>query len=391
MEEVAMSEQKKEKKPRRARGTGSIFKLRKDDDRGVWWISYRGPDGKRVKESTGDTRIGVAQRLLLKRTGAVKHNLPIVKKAEQLTFDQAAQAALDYYATNKPRSLKGATIKIEKHLRPFFRGRRMAGVAKSDIDKYIKHRRDEGIVNRKGERVSDVSNAQINRELQLLKRIFNLAIEDGRLPVRAKFIKLLPESAPRSGFFEREQLDAVLKHLPTEIQHVVQFAYVTGWRIASEVLPLEWRQVDMQAGEVRLDAGTTKNGDGRVFPMTADLRRVLELRQAERDRVKKAGHITPLVFFREVAEGRGGEKKPQQIVTFAKAWKLACRQAGCPGRIPHDLRRTAVRNLVRAGVPERVAMKLTGHKTPSVFARYDIISGSDLTDAAARLNAASGQ
>lgn len=89
-----------------------------------------------------------------------------------------------------------------------------------------------------------------------------------------------------------------------------------------------------------------------------------------------------------VAEGRGGDKKPRVIVSFTKAFKTACRKAGCPGRIPHDLRRTAVRNLVRAGVPQTVAMKLTGHKTDSVFRRYDIVSPDDLRVAAERLNAA---
>jgi integrase len=89
-------------------------------------------------------------------------------------------------------------------------------------------------------------------------------------------IPLLRESSARSGFFESAQLASVLAHLPAEIQPVIRFAAITGWRIASEVLPLEWRQVDFAAGEVRLDAGTTKNGDGRVFPMTAALRKVLK-------------------------------------------------------------------------------------------------------------------
>ena len=87
---------------------------------------------------------------------------------------------------------------------------------------------------------------------------------------------MLQERNTRVGFFEPEQLDAVLAHLPEEIQPVIEFAAITGWRIASEVLPLEWRQVDMTAGEVRLDAHTTKNGEGRVFPFTDGSARAAE-------------------------------------------------------------------------------------------------------------------
>jgi integrase len=159
-----------------------------------------------------------------------------------------------------------------------------------------------------------------------------------------------------------------------------------GWRITSEVLPLQWRHVDLKAGEVRLDPGTTKNSEGRVFKLTSELRRVLEKQKAEHDRLKKAGKLCPWVFFRMVAEKRGGEKQPQRIIAFNKAWANACVAVGCPGRIPHDLRRSAVRNMVRAGIPERVAMKLTGHKTRSVFERYNIVSDGDLSSAATLLD-----
>jgi hypothetical protein len=79
--------------------------------------------------------------------------------------------------------------------------------------------------------------------------------------------------------------------------------------------------------------------------------------------------------------------KGKRITTFIKAFRPACTKAGCPGRIPHDLRPTAVRNLVRAGIPERVAMQMTGHKTRSVFERYNIVSECDLVKAAKKLNA----
>jgi len=152
-------------------------------------------------------------------------------------------------------------------------------------------------------------------------------------------------------------------HLPGPVRPVITFAYITGWRIAPEVLSLEWRQVDFKAGEIRLDPETTKNRDGRVFPMTDDLRALLSKLHAENEVRRKAGQIAPWVFVRMVAKGRGGEKKPKPIEAFTTAWKAACIAAGCPGRIPHDFRRTAIRNMVRRGVPERVAMQLAGHKT----------------------------
>lgn len=157
---------------------------------------------------------------------------------------------------------------------------------------------------------------------------------------------------------------------------IVEFAYITGWRTPSEILPLEWRQIDMKASEVRLEVGTTENGDGRLFPITKALRRVLEAQQEVATALRTDGKIVPFVFcYTE------GTKAGHRITEsgFNKAWRGARISAGCPGRIPHDFRRTAVRNLVRAGVPERVAMQLTGHKTRSVFERDNIVSPQRLS------------
>lgn len=104
--------------------------------------------------------------------------------------------------------------------------------------------------------------------------------------------------------------------------------------------------------------------------------------------MKKKVTVQPWVFWRMVAEGRG-EKKPQPIVSLNKAWKAACRAPGYSGRIPDDMRRSAVRNLVRAWIFERVAMMMTGHKKRSLFERCNITSPGDLRDAARLLDVAS--
>ena len=146
---------------------------------------------------------------------------------------------------------------------------------------------------------------------------------------------------------------------------------------------MEWSRVDFETGDVRLQKGTTKNGEARVFPLTTALRRLLEAQHVKHEALKKAGEICPLVFWRMVAEKRGGVKKPKVIGSFKTAWRNACRAAGCPGKLVHDLRRTAVRNLDRAGISRTVGMDLVGHKTEAIYNRYDITSDIDRRDAAA--------
>jgi integrase len=282
---------------------------------------------------------------------------------------------INYHKANG-RDTKKLEGRIAKHLTPYFQRRKMTDINGAVVNAYIARRLEK-----------KAKTATVNRELAWLKHMFTLAMRAGKLMTRPH-IALLEENNARQGFFERDHYLAVLKHLPEELRPVVTFAYITGWRVKSEVLPLEWSQVDFKAGEVRLEPGTTKNGEGRTFPFTRELRTLLEAQQAERERLKKRGKIVPWVFFRMVALGRRGPLRPKPIISFGKAFKTACRKAGCPGRILHDFRRTAVRNLERAGVPRSVAMKLTGHRTESVYRRYAIADDRDLRVAVERLDAA---
>jgi len=340
-------------------------------DQGPWWIRYT-VDGRRQCTSSESEKKADAKRLLQAREGDIAKGLPLPTDAGPLAFDEAAEDLLTDYRLNQRRSLRTITLRIRKHLWPFFAGRRMARITTGLVRQFVVRRQAAG-----------ASNATINRDLIALKRMFALAVQAGGVLTRP-YIPLLTEQNVRTGFFEREQFERVQQHLPAYLQGIAAFAYITGWRTPSEILPLEWRQVDLHAGEVRLDPGRTKNGEGRVFPFTRDLRRVLEGQQAMADDLTR----TRGLIARHVFCHTGGKKAGQRITDsgYTHAWRKARAAAGCPGRIPHDFRRTAVRNLVRAGVPERVAMVLSGHKTRAVFERYNITSPTDLRDAAERLD-----
>ena len=286
----------------------------------------------------------------------------------RLTFCAAVRDVLDDYRINRKRSLVDVERHVRLHLAPFFRGRRMAAITTTDIRGYVIRRQDEG-----------ARNATINRELSVLKRAFMLAIAAGALPSRPH-IALLREDNVRRGFFERDEFGAVCRRLPPDLADLVTFLHSTGWRWRSEAAQLRWTNVAFDVGEVRLDPGTTKTGEGRVFPFTAELRALLERRRAvTRERERELGHALAHVFTR--ANG-------DPTRSFNKAWATACRAAGVPGRVLHDFRRTAVRNLVRAGVPERVAMQLVGWKSRQMLDRYHIVNASDLLDAARKLDGA---
>jgi len=259
---------------------------------------------------------------------------------------------------NHRRSLADVERHVRLHLAPFFGRRRLATIATGDVRRYVVHRQHEG-----------AKNATINRELSVLKRAFTLAVAAGSVATRPH-VALLRENNVRRGFFERAEFEAVRRRLPGDLADFVTFLHVTGWRWRSEAARLRWTDVDFDAGEVRLDPGTTKTGEGRVFPFTAELRTLLERRRA---------HVGDHVFTRATGA---------PIRSFNKAWATACRAAGVPGRVLHDFRRTAVRNLLRAGVAERVAMQMVGWKSRQMLDRYHIISTGDLVEAARKLDAA---
>ena len=336
----------------------------------VWWVRYY-RNGRRHEESSHSTKKGDAERLLKQREGAVANGEPVSAAVGRLRFDAAVEDVLTDYRTNGKRSAGHVERRIRLHLAPFFGGRRMAAITTADVRTYTAQRQGAG-----------APNATINRELAILKRAFRLAEQAGTVMHRPH-IPMLREDNVRQGFFERDEFEAVREHLPPELRGVVTFAYLTGWRVPSEVLTLEWGQVDRHAKTVRLEPGTTKNSEGRTLPydLLPELVEVIEAAWSERQRLAGLGTICPYVFHRA----------GQPIRSYRKAWATACERAGVPGRLMHDFRRTAVRNLVRAGVPDTVAMKVTGHKTRSVFDRYNVTSEADVREAVGKLATAAGK
>ena len=219
----------------------------------VYWIKYR-RNGRSYYESAhlrvSDENRKAAARLLKEREGDIAKGVPITSKVGQLRWEEAIADLINHHKMNK-RDTKKLEARIANHLTPVFRKRRLSDIATSDLTAYAVKRQAE-----------KASNGTINRELALVRRAYTLARRAGKL-LHVPHVPMLKEANPRSGFFDDDQVATVIGHLPTHLKPVVRFGYITGWRV-SEVLKLEWRQVDMKAGEVRLDPGTTKNREGRV-------------------------------------------------------------------------------------------------------------------------------
>jgi integrase len=317
----------------------------------VWWIKYS-DHGKPIAESSGYTSRADAKRLLKNREGEIASG-----KRPGVFFDKVSlNSLLDDFLTdfrvNGKKSMDRAERSVGK-LKEFFGNRRAPEITTDLIRRYIEKRQKD-----------EAAAATINLELAAMKRSFNLGNQNTPPKVaRVPYIPMLKLDNVRKGFFEHEGFLKLREVLPIHLKAPVTFAYFTGWR-KEEVFGLTWDRVDLKERVVRLDPGTTKNNEGRTIYLTPE---ILDTIKAINRRLG-----CPYVFNRN---GR-------RITDFRKAWAAACKAVGLDGMLFHDLRRSGVRNMVRAGIPERVAMLLSGHKTRSVFDRYNIVSGDDLKQAA---------
>jgi integrase len=283
-----------------------------------------------------------------------------------LRFEDLAAFVTDDQTMMHRRSLRSLPSRMV-HLRRFFGALTVGQITGDRVARFIVELQGLGY-----------ANASINVMLAILKRGFALAVRSKKLrPEDVPFMPHLVEHNARSGFFELADFKAVMAHVPGYLEAFLWCCYLTGWRPQAELLTRQWRHVDFTAGWLRLDPGETKNFEGREFPLIPELRAVLERQRVRCDDLeRKLGRVIPWLFFMDWGT---------RVTNYQNAWVVARAKVGMPHRIVYDLRRTAIRNLERAGVPRSAAMALVGHRTQSVYQRYAIVDDAMLKEAGAKI------
>lgn len=318
-----------------------------------WFARFR-IDGKLHRETTHTPDHDLALAFLRRRLDEAARGR-YVEVQERITFEEMRQLLLENYRFKANRTDPGPHV---KRLAEAFGHLNGEDITEERIKAYGRKRLD----------TDGVARATLRRELAVLKRMLRLA--SPRLP-RVPLVDLPRVDNARQGFFEEEHLQAVLPHLPPHARHLVEFLYLTGWR-SSEAFRLQWSDVDWDRQTVLLR--DSKNREPRLFPFRHHPRLEAVLRR-QRDEVsvweRRRARLCASVFH----------WNGHPIKKLRRSWKRACAAAGMPDRLLHDFRRTAVRNLIRAGVQQAIAMKITGHKTGSIFRRYLIVDEELLAQA----------
>ncbi len=352
------------------RGQGRVFKRG-----GVCWIAYY-HRGKEKRESVGSDKESEARRMLRERLRTAGTTAFTDPKVERVTFDELAEAYLRDYRINERRSLRDAQRSVCQ-LKTMFTGMRACDIDTDRVETYKDVRLAEH-----GPAGAPIQPATVNRELAALRRMFSIACKTRRGFRHRPHIAMLAENNAREGFADPALFDAIvgeLRALDADVADVAEFAYGAAWR-RGEVLTLkwsdvEWRGADHSAAVIRLRRAQSKNKQPRVLPLSDKLLAIVQHRWTLR-------RLDCLYLFH-----RAG----RPIRDFRTSWRKACKAAGVVagrgGLVFHDLRRSGVRNMRRAGIPEGVAMKISGHRTRAVFDRYNIVSEDDIAEAVERVSA----
>jgi integrase len=349
------------------RGDGRVFQYRNADGTlksARWWIAFF-VDGKERRESAGDTEKEAA-KLLRKRLGEHAAGTITDPEERRLTVDEL----LDSYVAELKKQEKKSVPDTESHLthiRAAFGSRRVLSVTLKDFEKYQADRLAAGRAKQ-----------TIDHELGGLRAALRLAKKQGRIRNLAH-VPMFGAAAGnvRTGFFEKAELQSLLDQLSERpaLADVVRFAFWSAWR-KGEVVGLTWDRVDRSAREIRIP--TSKNGRPRTLPLDGWLWELIERRWTAREHETESGPALSRFLFHEAGA---------PFADFRKTWRRACVAAKLgtideesgkyTGKLFHDLRRSGIRNMVRAGVPQSVVMAISGHRTISVFLRYDITSTDD--------------
>jgi integrase len=353
---------------KRPRGTGAIYNVTSSK---IFRVGYTDASGKYIRESSGTANKTEAQKFLRKRMEAVSAGNFLGPRIEKVTVDELYADLLADYRDNG-HAVAWAESVWDLHLKPFFGGMRASRVGTTQLGGYVEKRKGEG-----------AARSTINRELALLRRAFSIGCNEAepqkvaKVPRFGRFI-VSEEGNERKGFVEESQYRKLADAAGGQLwlRTLLALAYTFGFR-RGELLGnpkrgtegMRCKQVDLLNNTVSLYSGETKNGEGRTVALTEECRKlVTELRRGKQ----------PEDFLFTRANG-------EVVLDFRATWDSLTAAAGVPGLLFHDLRRSAVRNMVRRGVPQKTAREISGHKTDAVFSRYNIVSGADIADAARKI------
>lgn len=328
------------------RGQGSVFK------RGDWYHVCYSINGKTIRESAKTMVEKEAVAYLNRKLGRMANGQVLTQDRAKIK-DLLRLVMEDYQARKKDIYIEN--LRIENHLEPFFGEMSAAQFSTSKLKAYIRDRQKKA------------KSATINRELMLLRRGFKLGFRhEPPLVSHVPHIPIQDESGNvRTGFLKPDQYQRLLQELPDELKLLFVFGYHVGMRRGA-LLQIKWKQVDLPAGIVWIESqGPNRKPVPVAVPIYGDMREFLERQPRQSEYLFARGAL--------------------RIKDFRRSWKRACARAEVPSLMFHDLRRTAVRNLIRAGVPESVAMKITGHKTRDMFMRYCIVDVEDVKEAGKRV------
>jgi integrase len=331
-------------------GTGTLRK------RGNIWHVLYWVDGVQRQKSSKSSNIQDAKKLRDQILGKKARGEMGNFAAEKITCAELLDDVLKHVEANaKESTAKIWKMVIDANLKPFFGHMKATKVSTERMNDYR--------VKRNAAKRSD---ATVNRELSILRTAFNRGRKCTPPKVdRLPYFPIVSEiKNARQGFLTDEQYAALRDGLPDYLRPLFVTAYFTGVRLG-ELLAWRWEQVDWEQGFVTLQADETKSGHARAVPILA------------------GDMLTWLKWARDESNGCASvfHRAGEPIKEFRGAWKSACKIAGVPDLKFHDLRRTAVRNMRRAGVSQVVRMRITGHRTDSMERRYNIVDVEDIKSA----------